>query len=220
MGEQLSIANYKTIIFDADGVILDSNITKIDAYFRTAKKLGSSDEQAQSLVDYHVKHAGLPSYPKFKWFIEAVLAEEVTSERINEFQDAFGLAVKRGLLNCRLAEGLDALRQKTAQASWMVVTETDESQIRTLFETREIAQLFNGGIFGAPHDKDAILTREKAAGKIMAPSLFIGDCQYDYEAAMRAGLDFVFVTDWTDAADWEAFCNAHHIQVCRNLESL
>jgi len=211
---------YKTIIFDADGVILDSNISKIDSYFRTAKKLGATNEQAQSLVDYHLEHAGTPSQPKFKWFIETVLEEEVTPERMADFQDAFALAIQRGALGCRLAEGLEALRKKTQQANWMVVTEADESQTRLLFEARGIAQLFNGGIFGSPNNKDEILASGKELGHIITPALFVGDCKYDYEAAMRAGLDFVFVSDWTDTTDWESFCNEHHIQVCRNIQSL
>jgi phosphoglycolate phosphatase-like HAD superfamily hydrolase len=220
MSLQLDLTKYKTIVFDADGVILDSNITKIDSYFRTAKKLGGTNEQAQLLVDYHVKHAGIPSYPKFKWFIESVLKEEATPERINEFQDAFGLAVKRGSLGCRLAEGLNELRQRTSHANWMVVTETDESQIRALFEERGISQLFNGGIFGSPHDKDEILTRENAVGHIISPALFIGDCKYDYEASTRAGLDFVFISDWTDVSDWESFCANNNIQTFKNIKSL
>lgn len=216
----MDLTKYKTIIFDVDGVILDSNVTKIDSYFRTAKKLGATNEQAQSLVDYHIKHAGLPSQPKFKWFIEAVLAEEVTAVRMNEFQETFSLAVKRGSLGCRLATGLNELRQKTEHAKWMVVTETDQKQIRTLFEERQIASLFEGGIFGSPNDKDEILTREKKIGHIIMPGLFIGDCMYDYEVAVRAGLDFVFVSDWTDASDWEVFCNNHNIQVSSNIQSL
>lgn len=217
---QLALDQYKTIVFDSDGVILDSNVSKIDSYFRTAKKLGATNEQAQSLVDYHVAHAGIPSQPKFKWFIETVLGQAAIPRLMNEFQDTFSLAINRGSLGCRLAEGLETLREKTQHANWMVVTETDQNQIRSLFETRGIAPLFDGGIFGSPDNKDEILTREKEVGHIITPALFIGDCKYDYEAAMRAGLDFVFVSDWTDTSDWEAFCHEHHIQVCRNIQSL
>ena len=45
------IQEYKSIVFDCDGVILDSNVVKTEAYFRTAKNLGATDEQAEALVD-------------------------------------------------------------------------------------------------------------------------------------------------------------------------
>jgi len=220
MSAQLDLNQYKTIVFDADGVILDSNITKIDSYFRTAKKLGASAEQAQALVDYHLELGGLGSYPKFKWFIEMVLKQAPTSERMSECQDAFELALKKGLLGCRHAEGLNELREKTANAKWMVVTETDERQAQALFVERGLAQFFEGGIFGSPDDKDQILSKEKASGNLEMPALFVGDCQYDYEAATRAGLDFVFLTDWTDTSAWEAFCKAYNIKTCLNIKSL
>jgi len=220
MNLKLDLTQYKTIIFDADGVILDSNITKIDSYFRTAKKLGASYEQSQALVDYHMKTCGISSQPKFKWFIEEVLAEEATEEKLHEYQDTFSLAVKKGLLGCRLAEGLAALREKTKDAQWIVVTETDQAQIRALFKERQIDHYFDGGIFGSPDDKDKILSREKQKGHILMPAIFVGDCQYDYEAAQRAELDFVFITDWTDTSDWKTFCTNNNIQVCRNIKSL
>ncbi len=220
MSSQLDLSQYKTIVFDADGVILDSNITKIDSYFRTAKKLGASAEQAQALVDYHLEWSGVGSYPKFKWFIEVALQQAATPERISEFQEAFELAVKKGLLGCRLAEGLNGLREKTSSTKWMVVTETDEVQTQMLFKERGIEQLFDGGIFGSPDDKDQILSKAKANGNLIMPALFVGDCKYDYEAAMRAGLDFVFLTDWTDTFAWESFCKAYNIQTCLNIKSL
>ena len=76
----VEVEKYKTIVFDCDGVILDSNITKIDSYFRTAKKLGASDAQAQALVDHHVEFGGISRYPKFVWYIEEILKEEATEE--------------------------------------------------------------------------------------------------------------------------------------------
>ena len=52
------------------------------------------------------------------------------------------------------------------------------------------------------------------------PALFIGDSKYDYQAASQAGLDFVFLSDWTEVADWQAYCQAQHIEVLPNLAAL
>jgi phosphoglycolate phosphatase-like HAD superfamily hydrolase len=63
-------------------------------------------------------------------------------------------------------------------------------------------------------------TREKASGNVTMPALFIGDSKYDYQAASRAGLDFVFLSDWTEVADWQAYCQAQQIEVLPNLAAL
>ena len=53
MQENIPIKTYKTFVFDCDGVVLDSNVVKSQAYFRVEKTLGATDAQAQALVDYH-----------------------------------------------------------------------------------------------------------------------------------------------------------------------
>jgi phosphoglycolate phosphatase-like HAD superfamily hydrolase len=50
--------------------------------------------------------------------------------------------------------------------------------------------------------------------------LFIGDSRYDYQASKNAGLDFVFLSDWTDLEDWRDFCDAHQIKILPNLGAL
>lgn len=216
----IDLAKYKTIVFDCDGVVLDSNITKIDTYFRTAKKLGASNEQAQALVDYHVKLGGISRYPKFVWYLEEVLQKPATKEAVQEYLDAFGIAVSKGLMNCKVAEGLQALREKTNHANWLIVSGGDQQEIRELFPKRVLAHLFDGGIFGSPDNKDEILKREIESGNIQMPALFLGDSRYDHQSSTRAGLDFVFLSDWTDVPNWETYCKEHEVHVCRNIKSL
>lgn len=216
----IEIEKYKTIVFDCDGVILDSNITKIDSYFRTAKKLGATDAQAQALVDHHVEFGGISRYPKFVWYIEEVLKQEATKELVQEYLEAFSLAVTKGLLRCKIADGLHELRVANPDTKWLVVSGGDQQEIRDLFDKREIAALFDSGLFGSPDNKDTILTREIETGNITLPALFIGDSKYDYQSSTRAGLDFVFLSDWTDVPDWESFTKEHQIKVFRNIHSL
>ena len=51
------IKEYKTIIFDCDGVILNSNKIKTQAFYETAKKYGH--EFAQRLVEHHLLNSGM-----------------------------------------------------------------------------------------------------------------------------------------------------------------
>lgn len=214
----IDLTKYKTIVFDCDGVVLDSNITKIDSYFRTAKKLGATDAQAQMLVDHHVQFGGISRYPKFVWYIEEVLKEEATKAAVQEYLDAFSLAVKKGLMRCKIADGLHDLRQRTADAKWLIVSGGDQQEIRGLFDRRELTALFDSGLFGSPDNKDTILAREKENGTIEFPALFIGDSKYDHQSSTRAGLDFVFLSDWTDVPDWSSYCAENNINVCRNIK--
>ena len=68
--------------------------------------------------------------------------------------------------------------------------------------------------------KMTVLAREKANGNIQFPALFIGDSKYDFEAATRAGLDFVFLSDWTEVPDWQEFCAVNKLTIIRNITQL
>lgn len=222
----LNIAEYKTIVFDCDGVILDSNIVKTEAYYRTAKRLGATDDQARALVDYHVRLGGVSRYHKFDWYLREVLHQPVTAEAIQIWLNTFSEELEEGLMACTIAGGLEDLKAKAPDANWMVLSGGDQQEIRDLFHKRVLpsgqvlASLFSGGLFGSPDNKDEVLAREKASGHLRTPALFVGDSKYDYEAAHRAGLDFVFMSDWTEVSDWKSFCEAHHIQVLPSVAGL
>lgn len=207
-------------MFDCDGVVLDSNVVKTEAYFRTAKNLGATDAQAQALVDYHVKLGGISRYHKFEWYLREVLQQPLTDAAIQALLDEFARELEVGLMECPVAEGLQALREATPSINWMVLSGGDQQEIRTLFTKRNLSHFFNGGLFGSPDNKDTVLAREKVNGNLQFPALFIGDSKYDYEAATRAGLDFVFLSDWTEVADWQDYCKDNQIKVVANINQL
>lgn len=201
------------MVFDCDGVVLDSNVVKTEAYFRTAKNLGAADAQAQALVDYHVKLGGISRYHKFEWYLREVLNQPVTVQAVQALLDEFARELEAGLMTCAVAEGLEDLRSATPQANWMILSGGDQEEIRALFAKRDLAKYFDGGLFGSPDNKDTVLAREIATGRLQFPALFIGDSKYDLEAATRAGLDFVFLSDWTEVADWRSYCAENNIVV-------
>lgn len=226
MQDNIDIKKYKTFVFDCDGVVLDSNVVKTEAYFRVAKKLGATDAQAQALVDYHVKLGGISRYHKFEWYLSEVLHQPVTEAALETLLDGFAKELEAGLMACEIAKGLAELRAKTADANWLILSGGDQEEIRALFAKRTeeskktLASLFDGGLFGSPDNKDTVLAREIANDNIKRPALFLGDSKYDHEAAVRAGMDFVFLSDWTEVPDWQEYCKLHKIHVLPNIQSL
>ena len=216
----IDLKKYKSIVFDCDGVILDSNIVKTQAYFRTAKNLGATDSQAQALTDYHVKLGGISRYHKFDWYLREVLNQPVTEAAVQALLDEFSRELEVGLMECAIADGLQALRNATAQAKWMILSGGDQQEIRDLFAKRDLTKHFDGGLFGSPDNKDVVLAREIAKGNLQLPALFVGDSKYDFESSTRAGLDFVFVSDWTEVPHWQAYCAEHKITVLDYISQL
>lgn len=191
-------SSYKTWVFDCDGVILDSNHVKTDAFYEAAKEYGES--AASALVKYHVQHGGISRYAKFEYFLTNIICRsEVDSAELEQLVDRYASLVARGLMDCEVADGLYELKELTGSSPWLIVSGGDQEELRRVFDARGLASLFDGGIFGSPDNKDQILEREQRSGLIVPPAVFVGDSQYDFEVAERAGLDFVFLSDWSES---------------------
>ncbi len=217
---QIDLKKYKTIVFDCDGVVLNSNQTKIDAYFNVAKRMGGTDAQAQALVEHHVTKGSFPRNGKIQYYFEHIIKQPLTEALMQQYLHAFDDILDITLMQCEVASGLGALKAATPEAVWMLLSGGDQDELRRVFPRRNLAYLFEAGIFGGPDKKDDVLAREKANGNIVFPALFLGDSKYDHQAASRAGLDFVFLSDWTEVRDWQAYCAENKITTMPNISQL
>ena len=66
-----NIASYKTILFDCDGVILNSNKIKTRAFKLASIPFGK--EASNTLEDYHLRHGGISRYEKFDYFLTSIV---------------------------------------------------------------------------------------------------------------------------------------------------
>jgi HAD superfamily hydrolase (TIGR01549 family) len=214
----VDLTQYQTFVFDCDGVVLNSNKVKTQAFYDATLSFGH--EAAQTLVDYHVKNGGISRYLKFEYFITEILKQAVTQDLLGELLARFASEVKVGLMESPIAPGLVELRKKTPQANWLIVSGGDQNELREVFAARGLFELFDGGIFGSPDNKDVILKRETDNQNIKTKALFLGDSKYDYEAASRANLDFVFLSNWSEVKDWKSYAKQNNILALDSVNSL
>lgn len=195
--------NYETIVFDCDGVVLDSNKVKTNAFYQAALPYG--EEAASALVAYHVQHGGVSRYKKFAYFLESIVPPGIKGPGADCLLKAYSDLVWQGLLDCEITADLESLRESTRHANWLIVSGGDQAELQMLFSRRKLARLFDGGIFGSPDSKQDILRREILAGNISPSAVLIGDSRYDYQAASGASLDFIFCSGWSEVKDPSAW---------------
>lgn len=212
-----TVTDYHALVFDCDGVVLHSNRVKTDAFYRATLPYG--EVAAQAMVAYHISRGGVSRYKKFAHFLERIVPHQ-TGPGLEELLEAYARHVSRGLLACEVAPGLEELRKSTPHARWLIVSGGDQAELRKVFSQRSISKLFDGGIFGSPDSKDEILQRELSSGLLRAPALFLGDSRYDHQASENAGLDFVFVSKWSEFDKWPEYCEQHSIPVISTLSDL
>jgi phosphoglycolate phosphatase-like HAD superfamily hydrolase len=210
---------YHTIIFDCDGVILNSNFQKIEAYRNTALIYGSTKAQAEELVNHHIKLTGISRYVKFKYFLREIMEAKVTDVAMNQLVDILNKQVVNLLKDCDVASGMERLKLKTKNTSWMVASGGDQDELRFLFKEKNITSFFEGGIYGSPTSKHQIVEK-KLEDKIFLPALFLGDSLYDIQTAKKYNLDFVFIYGWTDLKKWQKVCEEYKVEYVEKIEDL
>ena len=222
---KLPLTSYKTLIFDCDGVILNSNSIKTDCFYSAVSTW--SKEAASDLVAYHLQNGGVSRHIKFKYFYDSILPlyfpDAVPGVDGPGFQDvlqSYSNSVYHALLNCDIADRLEDLRSLTPSSSWCVVSGGDQDELRQLFATRHLNHLFDAGIFGSPDPKSKILTREISKGTIQFPALFLGDSKYDYYSSFNSNIDFLFLYGWTDVLDWSGFVSEVGASYIKSLADL
>lgn len=212
------VSSYATLIFDCDGVVLDSNAVKTEAFYKTALEFGQ--EAAERLVHYHRANGGISRYKKFEYFLANVIAAHENPPSVDELVSSFAEFVKLGLTRSDVEPNLAALKAATSNSRWLIVSGGAQHELRAVFREKGIDELFENGIFGSPDSKEEILEREIKLGNIAQPALFIGDSKYDYLASNQFNIDFVFVSQWTEFSGWSEFCRSKNLLFCRNLADL
>jgi phosphoglycolate phosphatase-like HAD superfamily hydrolase len=193
------------VIFDCDGVLLDSNQLKINA-FRQTLTINGFDEQAIAAASvWQSKSFGMSRYHLFKEMMNGRFGvpPEVTVERL--LAD-FGDLCAEGYLAVPEVPGLrETLLALAGYANLYVVSGSDQEELRSIFHRRNLAEHFVS-VFGSPRTKieniDLVLkSHHEAFGVMPRNVLFVGDAVADLDAAVATGCSFAFMAPYSTVKD-------------------
>ena len=208
--------NYSHLFFDCDGVILNSNQIKTNAFYKLALNFG--EFQAQKLVNYHLENGGISRYEKIKFFQKNIL-KNTNNSLYRELVDNYGSIVKEELLKAEISKGVFKIKQFFPNSKIAVVSGSDQNELRWLFQKKKIDHLFNNGIFGSPKNKIEIIEEIFSEFKGEEKAIFIGDSKYDFEVSKLFKIDFAFISEWSDLADWSSFARINKIKTFKDILS-
>jgi phosphoglycolate phosphatase len=181
------------LVFDFDGVILDSASLKRQAFADLYRD--EPEENRQAVLAYLNRRGGQPREVKFRHIEGNIFGRDTGETRIRELCQRFKASVEQRLLKAPAIPGaLEFLARWHQHLPLYLLSATPEAELRAIAERRDLTRYFLE-VIGAPPDKVTGL-RNLLARRGHAPrdTVMIGDSYNDYRAARSNGTRFVGVT--------------------------
>lgn len=175
----------RAAVFDFDGIILESADIKTNAF----RRLFDGNEQA---VAYHLQHAGISRYQKFRHITTEILGQPYDEETERRLGAQFSQLVLDEVLVCPFVPGArELLARRSAVLSLFVASGTPEEELREIVSARGLDAMFSG-VYGTPSTKAEIIRRVLAeSGLDRGRVAMVGDANSDLIGAREAGVHFV-----------------------------
>lgn len=180
----------KTIIFDFDGVILESAKIKTEAFADVVKDYPK--EQADAFVDYHMSHMGISRHVKFQYFIENILHKEYDATLEEKLAKKFSDIVFSRVMTCPFVPGAREFLERNHQKYHMYIASgTPIEELHQIIDGRELGKYF-WKVYGTPAKKEEIVEEILNENSYKREeTIFVGDAITDLNAAKSAKLKFV-----------------------------
>lgn len=198
----VNVYEYDIFIFDCDGVILDSNKLKSNAFAESLPN--EPPDLVAEFVEYHKKNGGISRYEKFRYYFKNMKKQIKAEAEIDKALNTFAAIVSEGLLNCNYVSGVKKFIEKLFNLNkrLFVVSGSDENELIQVFKKRGIDHYFEK-IYGSPENKIENTNKVIYNNNKMKKVLFFGDSRSDYNASKTFDLDFVFVKEFSE---WDNGC--------------
>ena len=184
------LEKYRVILWDFDGVIIDSNEVRELGFTESLSEFSS--QQVEQLLEYHRINGGLSRYNKFRYFFEEILGETVTEKVVQDFARKFSQVVLNRLINpsLLLSDSIAFISEFHSRIQMHVVSGSDGEELRQICSALGISKYFRS-INGSPTPKIELVSNLLQSYELEASDVcLIGDSINDYEAAIENGIQF------------------------------
>jgi len=183
--------DWQAIIFDFDGVVVESGKIKTQAFAELYRSHG--EDIVAKVVQFHNQNGGMSRYHKFRHFQQHFLNKPpLTETEVKQLDILFSELVVEAVIAAEPVPGaLELIRQQAERIPLFVASGTPDSELKVIVERRGLAPYFKA-VHGAPALKKTIIAEFLSAYELKPESvLMIGDAIADLEGAQANNTAFL-----------------------------
>jgi len=178
------------IIFDFDGVVLESLNVKTNAFKKLYEPYGS--DISKRVVEHHLENGGVSRFDKIKFYHNIFLGEDIDEKKIQKIAQKFSEMVVNEIMKVPFVDGAKQFIEDNYKRYLMFISSaTPTNELNFICKQRKIAKYFQG-IFGSPDSKSkhisSIITNYSLNN---CEIVCIGDSSSDLDAANTHNLTFI-----------------------------
>lgn len=180
----------KTIIFDFDGVILDSMNIRLEGFRQIFK--GAPDAVFEDFIPYHLNNGGISRFVKIRHFYEEMLQQSIAEEEVLRLAERFSEVMIDELAKPKylIGEAVTFIRENHRHYAMHIASGAEHKELLYLCGSLGLSAFFHS-IHGSPQPKHEILRDiMRKNGYHSESTVMIGDSIRDYEAADLNGIPF------------------------------
>ncbi|MBA4142271.1 MAG: HAD family hydrolase [Nitrosospira sp.] len=206
---------WQAIIFDFDGVVVESGEIKTQAFANLYRDYGETI--MAEVANYHGLNGGMSRYEKFRYFQETLLERPpLTPDEEQQLDRRFSELVVEAVISSHAVPGAaELIRKEAGRIPLFIASGTPEGELNTIVTRRGLASYFTA-VRGSPTPKQKLIADILSThGLLPQRVLMIGDALIDYQSAQLNNVAFLGRVRPGDTSPFPA-----HVDVLPDLSSL
>lgn len=187
----MTTAHWEAIIFDFDGVVVESGDIKTQAFANLYRAYGEGVMAA--VAQYHRLNGGMSRYQKFHYFQQQLLEKPpLTPDEEQQLDRLFSELVVEAVIASEIVPGAaELIRKEAARIPLFIASGTPEAELNTIVIRRGLASYFTG-VRGSPTPKQTLIADILSTHNLSPDRvLMIGDALIDYQSAQMNKVAFL-----------------------------
>jgi HAD superfamily hydrolase (TIGR01549 family) len=180
----------KNILFDFDGVILDSMPVREYGFRKIFEDY--DDDLVNKLLKFHNANGGLSRYIKIEYFYNELLGQDISNKNVKKLAENFSVIMRKRLTDKKylIEKTMNFIYVNFKSYNLHIVSGSDEKELQFLCKKLEIGNYFIS-IHGSPTHKNYLVSDILNKNSYKAnETILIGDSINDHEAAEVNNIDF------------------------------
>ncbi len=217
-----TLQSFKILIFDSDGVVLNSNSIKLNAFYDLAKTV-CCKQCALEIKSMILKSKNMTRYDIIKAMRDMSIRHHgLDLYSFESLLSRYSSLVSNSLVECDVDPGIYSLRRSLRSSKWLILTAGDQEETQSVYKKKGLYKMFDAGIYGSPRTKmENLRAILDIHGSYCAHDiLMLGDSYTDAELAFENGIKYAHIRHWSHCHKAHEYCNAKTMAVFKDIADL